>query len=400
MAHQWELDTMAAINERRTDLGLPTLEWSIDLESEARNYWSNPSLSPHVINTCNCPHWTSPKRICDLLWCDELANYLVESAAVVIFNDSSTHAALALAQKGMVGGNDMRHRQNPARHIKQGRNTMKHQSKHAPMFETPQVMGGNRITGSEEAKALRNKYQTELDNANAALVNMIHHTEQVNRRKAVDYLNQSQALKEDVKARQAERNALIDTLDAQIDKERGQEYRMWKQSPQGLKINTTEGLKSEVSQAGLGLVGTISPAQVLKYLEQYPKLASSPFILEIVGKIERKEEEIRRKAEAYHQAVSGFNHELPFYEKNVLKCQENLNRYHKILEEGTGKINNCRYVNCGKGFFFRLLPQTEKDNILLQTLPHTTEKWESMITLFKKDLDQYQKHPFTELSYT
>ena len=96
MADRWELDTLAAINERRIELGLPQLEWSNKLESEAKVYWTNPATSPHIINTCNCPHWTPPNRICDLLWCDELANYFVRFAAISIFNDSSTHVALAL----------------------------------------------------------------------------------------------------------------------------------------------------------------------------------------------------------------------------------------------------------------------------------------------------------------
>lgn len=97
MPHQWEMDTLGAVNERMTELGLPTLEWSDELESEARNYWTNPSLAPNVVRTCNCSHWTTPKEICRLLWCDELAHFRMKYAAIVIFNDSLTHAALALA---------------------------------------------------------------------------------------------------------------------------------------------------------------------------------------------------------------------------------------------------------------------------------------------------------------
>lgn len=96
MADQWELDTLVAINEKRTELGLPILEWSNELESAARNYWTNPALSPNVVKTCNCSHWTPPKQIAELLWCDELAQYYAKSAAIVIFNDSMTHVALAL----------------------------------------------------------------------------------------------------------------------------------------------------------------------------------------------------------------------------------------------------------------------------------------------------------------
>lgn len=97
MADQWELDTLDAINDTRTELGLSTLEWSSKLESEARSYWTNPALSPNVVKTCNCPHWTPPKQIAELLWCDELAQYFAKAAAIVIFNDNMTHVALALA---------------------------------------------------------------------------------------------------------------------------------------------------------------------------------------------------------------------------------------------------------------------------------------------------------------
>jgi len=99
MADQWELDTLAAINDRRTELGLPILEWSNELESETRNYWTNPALSPNVVKICSCPHWTPPKQICSLLWCDDLSQYFAEHVAIIIFNDTITHVALALTSK-------------------------------------------------------------------------------------------------------------------------------------------------------------------------------------------------------------------------------------------------------------------------------------------------------------
>ena len=380
MADQWELDTVAAINERRAHLDLPAVEWSSELESEARNYWSNPASCRNVVKTCNCPHWTSPKQICDLLWCDELCNSSIQFGAVVIFNDNITHAALALNQTKI--GGDMTYKKvefNTTRKTKEDRS----------------IIGG--ITGHRDAAFLRNKYQTELDNANAALINMVHHVEAENRRKALDYYHDAKALREDLKAHLAERDSLSQRLDALLEKELGQEYKLWKESPQGLRINTTEGLTSQVSQAGMGVVGNISPTPILKYLERYPTLSSQPRFSEIVSNIKDKEKEIRKKAESYNRAVSGFNHELPFYEKNIQKCQDNFDRYHKILEEGASKIQNCRYV---KGFLFRMLPEDKKAEILLDTLPHTIEKWKNMIALFQEDLSQYQKQPFGELPYS
>ena len=96
MADQWEVGVLGAINKKRAEMGLPALEWSVQLESEARGYWDDPTSAPNVVKTCNCPHWTPPKGICDLLWCEELAFFPARQAAVVIFNDHLTHAALAL----------------------------------------------------------------------------------------------------------------------------------------------------------------------------------------------------------------------------------------------------------------------------------------------------------------
>jgi len=95
MAGQWELDTLSAINETRNSLGLPSLEWSDELEFEARRFWSRPSSALRVVKACDCPHWTSPKALAELLWCEELARYFVQRAAVVIFNDDVTHCAVA-----------------------------------------------------------------------------------------------------------------------------------------------------------------------------------------------------------------------------------------------------------------------------------------------------------------
>jgi len=97
MADQWELDTLFAINEARTGLGLPSLEWSNKLESTARNYWFNPVQALNVVKAIDCPHWTSPQKISDLLWCAELCNYYAEFAAIVIRNDNvQSHIVLAL----------------------------------------------------------------------------------------------------------------------------------------------------------------------------------------------------------------------------------------------------------------------------------------------------------------
>ena len=283
--------------------------------------------------------------------------------------------------------------------IQQRRPSEVKHNNNVPMNKTSQTEKGTgflgRLSKREEATSLRNKYQTELDNANAALVNEVHHVERKIRNVTLDHYNQAQALKADIKTRLTERKSLFDTLDAQIEKERGQEYELFKIKPQGTNI-TADRLPGEVHIGGLGSVGVVNTAP-LKYLERYPSMASTPFVRDIISKIELKESEVRNKAESYHRAIASFNRSMPEYKTHVIKCEENLARYHKILKEGSDLINNCSYV---KGVWFRMLSQKEKDAILLQTLPHTTEKWEHIIEEFKHDLSQWQAQPFTELTYS
>ncbi len=261
-----------------------------------------------------------------------------------------------------------------------------------PYNQTPQNKGGNRLTGSRDAIYLHNKYQTEIDNAHTALVNEIHHVEGVNRRKAIDFYHQSEALREDMKAHQEEAKSLEATLENLLTKEFGQEYKMWKENTQGLNIRTTEGIRSET----IGILGHASSSTPLKYLEKYPAHSAHPSISNNKRSLEIKIKDIRAKAEAYNKAISSFNYELPFYTKNTEKCQANLKRYLRIIQEGNDKINNCRYVN---GFFYRMLPEDKKAEILLDTLKHPIEKWENMISMFEDDLNKYQSKPFEELTY-
>jgi len=97
MAEQWELDTLVAINNERNDLGLPLLQWDEALALQAKNYWSSPLQAQNVVKAIDCPYWTSPQKICNLLWCDELCNYYAKFVAIVIRNDDvCSHIALAL----------------------------------------------------------------------------------------------------------------------------------------------------------------------------------------------------------------------------------------------------------------------------------------------------------------
>jgi len=71
---------------------------------------------------------------------------------------------------------------------------------------------GGKISGFNDAVFLRNTYQSELDNANAALVNMVHHLEEESKR-LKGYYNAAPGIKKNIEALQQERHDLYSSLD-------------------------------------------------------------------------------------------------------------------------------------------------------------------------------------------
>lgn len=260
--------------------------------------------------------------------------------------------------------------------------------KKAPFNTTPQVKGGNRITRSRDAVFLRNKYQTELDNAHAALVNMIHHVEDNERQKIVDYLHQSQNLERDIESHVSEKTHLYtelrDTLSKEID------FQKWMRSKtEKMASATTNNLRTNIQR--VDNASEVSIEAVTDFLKVNPEHASTPGLISLTGSIREKEREIRLKEESYHRAVAGFNHEIPLLESDLLKCDDKLIVYQVILEEWAGKRKVCRYFN---SVWFRMLPEDKKAELLPNTITHRVAQFTNTLELFEKELSEYKIHKF------
>jgi hypothetical protein len=93
----WELNTLKSINHERARQGLNNLQWNTKLELEARHYFHIPSKCKHVVNTIDCPHYTSPHDIRLSIWCKELADKHYKYVGINIYNDDKkSHVVLAI----------------------------------------------------------------------------------------------------------------------------------------------------------------------------------------------------------------------------------------------------------------------------------------------------------------
>jgi len=262
--------------------------------------------------------------------------------------------------------------------------------KQASFNTTKQLLGGNILTGSRDAVFLRNKYQTELNNAHAALVNMLHHVEDDERLKITKFVYEAEKLESDILAHTAERENLYSSLDELLEKELGQEYSMFKMKPQGASV-TAEKLGASVHIGG-GLGGTnISNAASIRYLEKYPELQTKASFSTILHKIQDKEREIRQATEKCNQEIAWFKSTIPWLESDLAKCTDKLAVYRSLLSEWEKERKSCRYF---QSTWFRLLPADKKAELLPDTITHRVDQFTHSLDMFQQELITYKNHRF------
>jgi hypothetical protein len=231
---------------------------------------------------------------------------------------------------------------------------------------------GSLLTGSQSAIFLRNKYQDLLERVYSQLCNHIEFMNGMNQ-KAQKPFHTAKAVEGNISAHESERKSLYAALDALLEKELGAEYTMWKDSRQGLRIDTKQGLGSG---GGILSSGNIS----LRYLEQYPKLGSDPRFSGLFAKISEKEKAIRHQKEEYNEQARWYNHELTYFPKNIEIADNILVEYDRIFTEGKDKLANTRYT---RSLLYRLSTEENKNKVSLQTNHHQIKVQQGLLESFR-----------------
>jgi len=272
-------------------------------------------------------------------------------------------------------------------------------SKRAPYFKTKKIAGedsvAGKITGRNDAVFIRNKYQTELDNAHAAIVNMVHYTEE-NMKKLKGAYDNSQRLKKNIEAHLEERKMLYQSLENLLSNEKGHEKEMWfetlKSKVQEVKDrNITVFQKSKDSD-----IESMNIGSTFDYPKQYPDSKIKERYEKILTDIESKEREVRREKEKYYSEVSIYNNTLSSFEKYIQKSESKFTAYDTILKEGTQKLQSCRYHG---SILYKLSSEKSKDEITLDTLSHRVDQFRNTLEIMKRELSQYQGKKFVEMQY-
>jgi hypothetical protein len=269
--------------------------------------------------------------------------------------------------------------------------------KHVPHGTTEYVKQGgmiSNVTGKNDMIFIRNRYQRELDDSYASIVNMVHYIEDEEKHKLKPVMRDAKKYKQNIIAHQEERRELYNNLNNLLNKEVGHEYKMWlsKTSLANVKGKTTNIKQrlndSEVEEMNFGAMSD--------FFKQYPTYATKPSFSKILDKIEIKEKEIRNEKEKYNYFVSEYNNIISNFEKYIKKAEDKVEIYFNLLDEGKEKLSRCRYR---RSILYKMSSERTKQSLTLDTIRHRVNQFKNTLHIIQKDFSKYQNESFEKMEY-
>lgn len=268
----------------------------------------------------------------------------------------------------------------------------------AKFNQTKQIPERGILSGRRNTAFLRNRYQTELDNANASVVDMVHFCEEQHRW-LKEAFNKSQGLNASIAAHEKERENAYEALNNLLNKEKDFESFMHKETAGMYKeVSKNQSAKNiKIKQRMVGSDNEMRFSAMMRYLDKYPEYQTKSSFKKITDKIEEKEKEIRNAKIDYNKSVSRYHELLQLSRGHIQKAKDKIAAYYQILEEGKKKIENTRYK---KGIVYKFFTsERAKQEVTLDTLHHRMTQFENSLKIIEEELSQYEGRKFVELDY-
>ncbi len=269
--------------------------------------------------------------------------------------------------------------------------------KHAEFNTTEQIEEKGIISGRKNTIFLRNKYQTELDNANAAVVDMVHYCQRRSE-ELKESFNKAQGIRASIKPHEKERENAYTSLGNLLNREKGFEAFMHKETS-GMYKNVFSNrpaksikIKQKINNSDNEMIF----ASMVKYIKKYPEYQTKSSFKRIYDKILEQEKEIREIEVASKKAVSAYHNCLTPFEINVQKANDKIKMYHQLLEEGQRKIDETRYK---RGIFYKLTSERKRNEANLDIIKHRMSQFENTLKIIEDELSQYEGIKFKEMEY-
>lgn len=248
--------------------------------------------------------------------------------------------------------------------------------KHIPSNTTKYVeMSGifGRFSGKNDLIYLRNKWQRELDNAWAALMNMTHYLEENDAYKqTVIRSNDIARYRGSVDDKKKEKDSLYKEVFKCIEKDQAYEERMWKIHQEMYK--TSSHASQNVSRSFKNI--NVTKEEIKRYVTRYPTTQTSND-LQMIKDTEKRLKDSRAD---YRHNLALLRDYFEQFKLELGKLESKYKAYIDIKEEGTRQLEACSYKNT---VFYRMSTMEFKQSMCLNTLQHRVNQVETTINHFK-----------------
>lgn len=268
--------------------------------------------------------------------------------------------------------------------------------KHVDFNKTKHIKKGgilSTLTGKNDVIYLRNYWQTELDNAWSALINMQHYIEDdenFGRMKTRwGWFAGNRAKIESAKFQMKQKwgdNPYL-TIATRIKQDQDYSERMWKIHQDMYKATGKSGNYSRSFEAV-----NVTKEAVREYVKQYPKIE----IKNDVDKIIKDEELIAQYIEQHLDNLAKLRVRFNTFKIQLNKLESKLAAYNKILEDGNSALSECRY---NKSVLSTLSTAETRMSLKLNVTSHRVDQVIGTVNILKaleKEIELNLPMPTTE----
>lgn len=255
--------------------------------------------------------------------------------------------------------------------------------KHIPFDNTKYTkMGGviSKITGRNDLIYLRNRYQRELDNAWAALMNMAHHIEDSDDyNQTIIRTNAIAKYRGDVDDKKRENDNLYKDLYKSIINDQNFEERMWK-----IHQDMYKSGNSNQNVTWSKYNKNITVDSMKQYVGKYP----TTYTTNTFEKIKELEQSLTRCRSDYRQNVSTLRDYFEHFKLDLMKLESKRKVYDEIKIEGETQLKACRFNG---SVFHDMCSEETKQSMRVDTITHRIDQVDGMIAKFNNMLRETEE---------
>lgn len=232
------------------------------------------------------------------------------------------------------------------------------------------------LTGKNDLIFLRNRYQQELDNAWAAMINMQHHIEDSDDyNQTIIRTNAIAQSRGDVDDTKKDNANIYKDLYKCIMNDQAYEQRMWEihqkmyNSDNKVNTNVTRSCYNE----------NISVEAIRQYVTRYPTTQTTNSLQHI----ENMEQKLKEKRAEFRQNLALLRDYFAHFKLDLDKLKSKRKVYDDIKAEGEKQLNSCRYSN---SVFYSACSEESKQSMRFDTIAHRIAQVDATIAIFDNTL--------------